>query len=87
LNNLDLSLFKNFAFPAIKGIGGGEGPRLQFRAEFFNALNHTQFAAIDTTFVPIQDVAGSGASSSSPFGSVNSARSPREIQFALKVIF
>jgi outer membrane receptor protein involved in Fe transport len=87
INNFDLSLFKDFALPHIKGLGGTESPRLQFRTEFFNAFNHTQFASIDTTFVPAQDVAGSGVSSSSPFGSVNGARAPREIQFALKLIF
>jgi hypothetical protein len=87
LNNFDLSLFKNFALPSIKGIGGSEGMRLQFRAEFFNAFNHTQFGGIDTNFVPDSDTAGAKASTSSPFGTVNSVRSPREIQFALKLIF
>ncbi|MGH9620879.1 MAG: carboxypeptidase regulatory-like domain-containing protein [Bryobacteraceae bacterium] len=85
LNNTDLSLFKNFSLPHIKGIGGTEAPRLQFRAEFFNAFNHTQFGSIDTTFSPVQDAAGSP--SSSPFGSVSGARAPRVIQFALKVLF
>jgi hypothetical protein len=85
INNFDLSLFKDFSLPHIKGFGGSESPRLQFRTEFFNAFNHTQFASIDTTFVPIQDVAGSGSSSS--FGSVSAARDPREIQFALKLLF
>jgi outer membrane receptor protein involved in Fe transport len=85
INNFDLSLFKDFALPHIKGLGGTESPRLQFRTEFFNSFNHTQFAGIDTTFVPNQDVAGSA--SSSPFGSVSGARDPREIQFALKLIF
>ncbi len=87
LNNFDLSLFKDFSLPHIKGLGGTESPRLQFRTEFFNAFNHTQFSSIDTTFVPAQDVAGSGISPSDPFGSVSSARPPREIQFALKLIF
>jgi outer membrane receptor protein involved in Fe transport len=85
INNFDLSLFKDFVLPHVKGLGGTESPRLQFRTEFFNAFNHTQFAGINTTFVPVQDVAGSG--SSSPFGSVSGARDPRQIQFALKLIF
>ncbi len=85
INNFDLSLFKDFAMPHIKGLGGSESPRLQFRTEFFNAFNHTQFGSINTTFVPIQNVAGSG--SSSPFGTVSGARSPRQIQFALKFLF
>jgi hypothetical protein len=45
-------------------MGGDEGMRLQFRAAFFNALNHTQFAGVDTTFVPDQVVAGSGSTNS-----------------------
>jgi hypothetical protein len=87
MNNFDLSFFKDFTLPHIKGLGGAESPRLQFRTELFNAFNHTQFASIDTTFVPNQDVAGSGISPSAPFGSVNGMRAPREIQFALKLIF
>jgi hypothetical protein len=85
IDNFDLSLFKNFSLPHIKGLGGTESPKLQFRTEFFNALNHTQFASINTTFVPIQNAAGS--LSSSPFGTVSAARDPREIQFALKLLF
>ncbi len=87
INNFDLSLFKDFSLPHIKGLGGTEAPRLQFRTEFFNAFNHTQFGSIDTTYVPAQDVAGSGVSSSAPFGTVNGMRAPREIQFALKLLF
>ncbi len=35
INNVDLSLFKNFAI--------GESRRIQFRADFFNAFNHPQY--------------------------------------------
>ncbi|HWF03884.1 MAG TPA: TonB-dependent receptor, partial [Candidatus Angelobacter sp.] len=87
VDNIDLSLFKDFALPHIKGMGGTESPRLQFRSEFFNAINHTQFASINTTFVPLNVATGSIADPSSPFGSVSSARNPRQIQFALKLIF
>lgn len=86
-NNFDLSLFKDFLLPHIKGLGGNESARLQFRTEFFNAFNHIQWAGIDTTFVPVTDAAGSPNSSSSPFGTISGARAPREIQFALKLIF
>jgi hypothetical protein len=86
INNFDFSVFKDFALPRFTG-GSGEGPKLQFRAEFFNFLNHTQFAGLNTTFVPAQDVAGSPASPSSPFGSVTGVREPREIQLALKLVF
>ena len=84
INNWDFSLFKDFGLPRFAG-GSGESPKLQFRAEFFNFLNHTQFSSINTNFVPTQDVAG--ATSPSPFGSVTGVRAPREIQLALKLIF
>jgi outer membrane receptor protein involved in Fe transport len=87
INNWDFSLFKDFALPRFARSGSGEGPKLQFRGEFFNFLNHTQFASINTTFVPAQDVAGSLVSPTSTFGSVTGAREPREIQLALKLVF
>jgi hypothetical protein len=43
INNLDLAVYRNFKLPR-------EGMSVQFRAEFFNALNHTQFLGIDTGF-------------------------------------
>ncbi|PYT76274.1 MAG: hypothetical protein DMG42_05735 [Acidobacteria bacterium] len=76
----DLSLFKQFRFT--------ERYRLQFRAEFFNAFNHPNFA-------------NPNASLNSPgsFGKVSNTLSPilgtgsggpgdpREVQFALKLYF
>lgn len=61
---------------AIKNTAIKERFNLQFRAEFFNAFNHTQF------FAP-------GVSVSSPlqFGRITSARAPRNIQLALKLYF
>ena len=41
-NNWDISVFKYFTLP-------GEGVKLQFRGEFYNAFNHTQFSGVDTT--------------------------------------
>jgi len=71
INNFDLSLFKNF-----NGIlGGRESSRLQFRAEFYNAFNHTQFTGVNTGF------------NSGVFGIVNGARDARSIQFGLKLYF
>ncbi len=86
INNWDFSLFKNFALVHFLG-KNGEAPKLQFRGEMFNVLNHTQFSSINTTFVPTSDVAGAGASPTSAFGTVTGAYAPREIQVALKLIF
>jgi hypothetical protein len=70
-NNLDSSLFKNLVLT-------GEGRlRLQFRAEFFNLFNKSQFAP------PASLTVGTPT-----FGRLNAlAHDPREIQFALKFIF
>ena len=69
--NLDLSLSKTVIvnWPI-------ENSSIQFRAEFFNALNHPQFANPDTNF------------SSPTFGVISStAINPRVIQLALKLAF
>ncbi|MGI8958485.1 MAG: carboxypeptidase regulatory-like domain-containing protein [Bryobacteraceae bacterium] len=87
INNLDFSVFKNFVLPHFLGHSGDEGPRLQFRGELFNVLNHTQFNGLNLTFVPTADVAGAQANPSSGFGTVTGAAAPREIQVALKLMF
>jgi hypothetical protein len=69
--NLDFAASKTFAFnwPV-------ERSGLQFRAEFYNALNHPQFANPDTNF------------SSSTFGVISStAVNPRIVQLALRFTF
>ena len=48
---------------------------LQFRAEFFNLFNHTQFSGVGTGF------------GSATFGQVTSARNPRVSQLALRLTF
>jgi hypothetical protein len=48
----------------------------EFRAEFYNAFNHTQFLTPDGNF-----------SHSATFGTVSSARDPRVVQFGLKLMF
>jgi hypothetical protein len=74
-DNWNLSLYKNFVFSEARGSS------LQFRAEFFNVWNHTQWigdnqnGGISTNF---------GASN---FGAVTSAYDPRTIQLALKLFF
>jgi outer membrane receptor protein involved in Fe transport len=79
INNWDFSLLKTFGIKWFGGSAAADRATLQFRVDFFNAFNHTQFQSVDTTLV-----AGSGASG---FGAVTGARDPREIQFALKLIF
>lgn len=71
----DLSVFKNTRVT--------EGVNLQFRAEFFNAFNRTNFK------MPNSSPGGNSASQvNSPiFGAANGAFDPRQIQFALKVIW
>jgi hypothetical protein len=67
--NWDLSLIKNFTLP--------ENTSLQFRAEFFNLLNRTNFVLNQT-----------GTDLQSPtLGFPDQARAPREIQFALKFYY
>jgi hypothetical protein len=66
--NLDLGIKKQF--PLWK-----EGQYLQFRTEFFNALNKTNFGA------------ATGNRSSSSFGAITSTLPARQIQFALKIAF
>jgi hypothetical protein len=48
---------------------------LQFRSEFFDSLNHPNFS------LPLATVDGAG------YGQITSAADPRQLQFALKVIF
>jgi hypothetical protein len=73
VNNWDLSLAKvtRTRFPKESG-------EVQFRAEMFNAFNHTQWASPDTY----------GPTSVEPtLGWVFSTRPPRLVQFTLKYIF
>jgi len=78
--NAALSLFKEISLNKLR-----EGSRLEFRVETFNALNHPQFGAVNTTFnsdVTPADPQGQG------FGNVQSqVNTPREVQLALKLYF
>lgn len=65
--NLDFSLAKNIPF--------AEKRSVQFRAEFFNTLNHPNFQ------IPVNDI------SSPDFGKIQNAYDPRIIQFGLKIYF
>ena len=67
INTVDFSLAKNWRF--------NERYNIQFRTEFFNLFNHTNFVGFDTD------------TRNSSFGTLNSAQSPREIQLGLKFTF
>jgi hypothetical protein len=66
----------NFDFSIQKITPVGEGKHFEFRAEFFNAFNHTQFLNPDGNI-----------SDGADFGKVKRTRDPRNIQFALKFAF
>jgi hypothetical protein len=66
----------NTDFAILKTIKFSETRRVDFRAEFFNIFNHTQFFNPD-----------GNTSDGSLFGQVTQARDPRLMQFALKFFF
>lgn len=80
--NSDLSLFKTFQL--------AESLKLQFRAEAFNAFNHVNLSAPNATFGNdrrlVNGVQYAGNTSVS-FGYITGSRDPRNVQFALKLMF
>jgi hypothetical protein len=68
INNFNMALAKNTRF--------GERYNLEFRAEFFNIFNHTQFANVQGNF-----------NATTSFGQVTTARDPRIGQLGLKFAF
>ena len=73
LADLDLSVFKNTAL--------SERGTLEFRAEFFNALNRSNFGIPNTT------VFANGTVNASAGLITTTATAARQIQFGLKVLF
>jgi hypothetical protein len=67
-SSVDASLIKDFPLPR-------EGAAVQFRAEAFNLLNHTNF-----------NLPGNRITQAT-YGRITSAQDPRILQFALKVRF
>ncbi|MCI0720628.1 MAG: TonB-dependent receptor [Acidobacteria bacterium] len=65
----------SFDFSLFKNIPVKEGVRLQFRTEFFNLFNKPNFNLPDRSVDTAQG------------GVITSARDPRQIQFALKLVF
>src|SRR5687767_409325 len=68
ITNIDFSLAKNWRFKERYGI--------QFRTEFFNVFNHSNFVGFITNMNAGND-----------FGTLTNTQSPREIQFGLKFTF
>ena len=66
----------NVDFSVQKIIPVAEGKHFEFRADFFNIFNHTQFLNPDGNI-----------SDGTDFGKVKRTRDPRQIQFALKFAF
>jgi hypothetical protein len=82
-HRLDFSVFKDFPIT--------ERFTLQFRSEFFNIFNHPNFNSPNFGGNGVVAISGSGNYTSSNFGEIGSTRDapydPRQIQFALKLIF
>jgi hypothetical protein len=68
--NTNLALFKSFPLPL------REGMHLQFRSEFFNALNAVNLNSPNTTLSALANM-----------GRITGAAEARVIQFALKLVF
>jgi hypothetical protein len=83
--------FHRFDFSTFKDFPLNERFSLQFRAEFFNILNHPNFNAPNFGGNGVVAISGSGNYTSSSFGEIGSTRDapydPRQIQFALKLYF
>jgi len=80
-SDLDFSVFKNNAFKKIS-----ENFNVQFRAEFFNILNHANFAVpVMTDNTDIFDSAGAPNPAAGLLTSTTTTA--REIQFASKIVW
>ncbi|HKQ90942.1 MAG TPA: TonB-dependent receptor [Blastocatellia bacterium] len=84
INALDLSLSKRFRFK--------EKVEMEFRLDAFNALNHTQFDAVNGTFTgPVGAVTPDNLASEFGnqvgFGAVTSVRRPRNLQLVGRIQF
>ena len=73
MNNTDLSLMKTLTL--------SDRFAMNFRAEFFNLLNHAQFTKVDG------NISDGDPASGGTFGKVLRARDPRLLQFAWKLVF
>jgi Carboxypeptidase regulatory-like domain/TonB-dependent Receptor Plug Domain len=98
--NVDLSFYKNFSPSWLTGSFLGEGARVQFRMEFFNVFNTTQFRGDSLQMNFYNDTVLCGANPCSitnntitsagitgGFGVAGRTKGAREIQYALKLYF
>jgi len=83
--------FHRLDFSAFKAFKLSERFSLQFRSEFFNILNHPNFNAPNFGGNGVVAISNSGNFTSPNFGQIGSTRDnpydPRQIQFALKLLF
>ncbi len=99
--NVDLSLYKNFSPSWLKSSFLGEGARIQFRLELFNAFNTVQFGGgtLPVNFyngtvrcganpcsITNNTITSAGAAAGN-FGVAAGTKGAREIQYALKLNF
>jgi hypothetical protein len=75
-NIVEIPGLNNWDMSFVKEIPIEERLHSQFRAEFFNFFNHAQFGQPNLT-----------VDAGSLFGTIRSARDPRIVQFALKVLW
>ena len=67
--------FQNWDLAAVKNVSIRERYRFQFRGEFFNAFNHTNYSVIDAGL------------NDGNFGQVTATHNPRQIQLGAKLYF
>jgi hypothetical protein len=82
LNNTDLAFLKDTRIPKIS-----EAFDLQFRAEFFNILNHPNYGLPGLSLFSAIAPGGIAAASASAGKITSIVGTPREIQFAVRIIF
>jgi hypothetical protein len=78
-NNVDFSLLKNIQFT--------ERHRLQFRSEFFNLFNRTNFDFPERICTITPTTLAGAPCAAGTFGRLSAARDPRILQFGLKYLF